>query len=93
MYSSLFHHVFAEITCGFSLFYFSILRSSDLSNNPDGSKSIELLLERTKSLQQNDARVKTPVQESEGKKICQPHTLLLFAAAAAACEPDRVLRV
>lgn len=39
----------------------------DFSNNPD-NKSIELLLERTKNLQQNDARVKTPCQENEGKQ-------------------------
>lgn len=60
-----------------SLFYCSILRSSD----PDGNKSIELLLERTKNLQQNDVRVKTPVQEPEGK-ICQRGHCIL-------CEPDR----
>ncbi|KAJ3651954.1 hypothetical protein Zmor_017958 [Zophobas morio] len=42
----------------------SILRS-DLSNNPETTKSIDLLLEKTKNLQQSENRVKTPTQEVE----------------------------
>lgn len=75
----------------FSLFYCSILRSSDLTNNPDGNKSIELLLERTKNLQQNDARVKTPVQESEGKSTIE--NLSTVSIVMLTCEPDRLKAV
>ncbi|XP_063925183.1 homeobox protein cut isoform X8 [Zophobas morio] len=50
----------------------SILRS-DLSNNPETTKSIDLLLEKTKNLQQSENRVKTPTQEVEGVAINPPN--------------------
>jgi homeobox protein cut-like len=57
----------------------SVLRT-DPSNNPETTKSIDLLLEKTKNLQQSEIRVKTPTQEVEGVALnaptCQPSEAL-----------------
>jgi homeobox protein cut-like len=60
-------------------FFCSVLRT-DPSNNPETTKSIDLLLEKTKNLQQSEIRVKTPTQEVEGVALnaptCQPSEAL-----------------
>jgi chromosome segregation ATPase len=66
----------------------SVLRT-DPSNNPETTKSIDLLLEKTKNLQQSEIRVKTPTQEVEGKRL-RRHPPSLLRLIAAKKRPDNI---
>lgn len=58
---------------------FNSILKSDLANNPEAGKNLEILLEKTKNLQHNNENhEKTSTSETEGKKFDIQPIILLF---------------